>query len=69
MNAQQFRRWRKSLGYSQPRAAEEIGRSTNQICNYETGRAEVPKVVRLACGFLAQVGKSDYHGPRGRVRE
>jgi len=43
-----FRAWRERLHLSQTAAAEAIERSRRQIYAYETGKAEIPWVVRLA---------------------
>lgn len=34
-----FRAWRRALGWSQKRAANELGLSLDQIRNYDTGSA------------------------------
>lgn len=62
-----FKKWRKSLGLSQKKAAEALGLKRRVVQYYEKGErngetVEVPKAVRLACYALSQ-GVEDYGGP------
>lgn len=61
-----FRRWRKSLGFSQKDAAEALGLKRRVLQYYEKGERDgkpvkVPKTVRLACYAIAQ-GVDDFRG-------
>ena len=62
-----FKRWRKSLGLSQKKAAEALGLKRRVVQYYEKGERDgqpvsIPKTVRLACCALA-LGCDDYDGP------
>jgi len=53
---EEFKKWRKELGYSQADAAEALGLSKGSIENYERGyrldnqsTVYIPRVVELAC--------------------
>jgi transcriptional regulator with XRE-family HTH domain len=66
-----FKRWRKSLGYSQKNAAEALGLKRRVLQYYEKGerdgeRVSIPKTVRLAC-YALQLGVTDYHGPEPKL--
>jgi transcriptional regulator with XRE-family HTH domain len=66
MSPRQFRRWRKSLGFSQKGAAKALGLKTRIVQYYEKGerdgkKVEVPLSVRLACWSL-QNGVGDFDG-------
>lgn len=52
MEAFDFRRWRKALGYTQSEAAKELGFSRATIGNWEGGVTRVPQIVCLACQQL-----------------
>jgi len=67
MKPSDFKRWRKSLGFSQKEAAEALGLKRRVVQYYEKGdrdgkKVEIPKTVRLAC-FAISNGCPDYHGP------
>ncbi|MDJ0948066.1 MAG: helix-turn-helix transcriptional regulator [Alphaproteobacteria bacterium] len=67
MGPSDFRRWRKSLNWTQKQAAEALGLKRRVLQYYEKGerdgkKVEVPKTVRLACYAISQ-GISDYSGP------
>ncbi|MFI0844415.1 helix-turn-helix domain-containing protein [Mesorhizobium sp. IMUNJ 23232] len=56
MTSEDFRTWRKHMGFSQTKAAETIGVSRGSVENYERGSrreddraVEIPKTVALAC--------------------
>jgi len=62
-----FKRWRKSLDYSQKEAANALGLKRRVVQYYEKGERDgreidIPKSVRLACLAIVQ-GAEDYHGP------
>ena len=66
MTPEQFRAWRKSLGWKQKDAAERLGLKKRMIQYYEKGdrdgkAVQIPKTVRLACYALAQ-GIADFDG-------
>lgn len=68
MDAQAFKRWRKSLGLSQKEAAHALGLKRRVVQYYEKGERDgepvsVPLTVRLACYAIAQ-GQTDYLGPQ-----
>jgi len=67
MRAQDFKRWRKALSFSQKEAAEALGLKRRVVQYYEKGerggaKVKIPKTVRLACAALSQ-GIADYQGP------
>jgi transcriptional regulator with XRE-family HTH domain len=67
MDPHAFKRWRKSLGFSQKEAAEALGLKRRMIQYYEKGEREgekvkVPRSVRLACWALSE-GITDWNGP------
>jgi transcriptional regulator with XRE-family HTH domain len=62
-----FKRWRKSLTWSQKEAAEQLGLKRRVVQYYEKGErgdkpVKIPRTVRLAC-FALTLGTEDYHGP------
>ena len=62
-----FKRWRKTLGFSQKEAAEALGLKRRVVQYYEKGERDgepvtIPKTVRLACYALSK-GCDDYAGP------
>ncbi len=70
MNAEQFRKWRKSLKLKQHDAAELLGLKKRMIQYYEKGdrdgrTVEIPKSVRLACYAITQ-GILDFDGENSR---
>ena len=63
----EFKRWRKSLGYSQKEAAAALGLKRRVVQYYERGERdgksiEIPLYIRLAC-FAVVKGVEDYDGP------
>lgn len=67
MKGHDFKRWRKSLEYSQKEAAEMLGLKRRVVQYYEKGErngdpVKIPRTVRLACYSIA-TGVTDYHGP------
>lgn len=66
MTPEQFRAWRKGLGWKQKDAAEFLGLKKRMIQYYETGvrdgkKVKIPKYIRLACYALSS-GVSDFDG-------
>ncbi len=56
MTSDDFKAWRKEMGFTQPQAAEALGISRQSVENYERGsRREderpvvIPKSIALAC--------------------
>ena len=67
MKPEEFKAWRKSLGLSQKKAADQLGLKNRIVQYYEKGerdgeKVKIPKHVRLACCALS-LGITDYHGP------
>jgi DNA-binding XRE family transcriptional regulator len=52
MTPTQLKQWRKSLSYSQERAAKELGCSRRALQNWEGGYSLIPKYISLACDYL-----------------
>jgi transcriptional regulator with XRE-family HTH domain len=50
---QQFKRLRKSIGYSQAQLAQEMDLFIRTISRYETGEIEIPRVTELALRYIA----------------
>ena len=73
MEANDFRKWRKSLGLSQKDAANYRGLKRRMIQYYEKGERDgdkvtIPRAVRLACYAISE-GVSDYNGPHRKVHK
>ena len=73
MTPQQFRTWRKSLGFKQADAGEFLGLKKRIIQYYERGERggkplEIPKYVRLAC-YAATRGVTDFDGTRAKTKQ
>jgi len=67
-----FKKWRKSLKFSQKDAAHALGLKRRMIQYYEKGerdgdKVEIPRSVRLACYALVE-GVEDYHGPSRKIK-
>ena len=67
-----FKKWRKSLDFSQKEAAQALGLKRRMIQYYEKGerdgdKVEIPRSVRLACFALTE-GIEDYHGPNRKIK-
>lgn len=66
MEPDDFRGWRKALGWKQKDAADRLGLKKRVIQYYEKGhrdgkRVEIPKTVELACLALS-LGYDGYDG-------
>ena len=66
MTPEQFRNWRKSLGFKQKDAADALGLKKRMIQYYEKGNrdgkpVDIPKSVRLAC-YALLLGVTDFDG-------
>jgi DNA-binding XRE family transcriptional regulator len=57
MNKDEFRRWRKDLGWTQLEAGQQLGVSRATIVRYEQG--EIPRMVELATERLTELLPSD----------
>ena len=73
MEANDFRKWRKSLGLSQKDAANYLGLKRRMIQYYEKGERDgekvtIPRAVRLAC-YASNEGVADYNGPHRKVHK
>ncbi len=72
MEPTDFKKWRKTLKFSQKEAAHALGLKRRMIQYYEKGErdgdtVEIPRSVRLACFALAE-GVEDYHGPNRKIK-
>ncbi|MEI2387297.1 helix-turn-helix transcriptional regulator [Breoghania sp. JC706] len=66
MTPDQFRAWRKTLGWKQKEAAEKLGLKKRMIQYYEKGdrdgrKVDIPRYVRLAC-YALSAGVDDFDG-------
>jgi len=57
MTKQEFKRLRKSIGYSQVKLALEMGLYIRTISRYETGYIAIPTVSELALRYIADKAK------------
>lgn len=57
MTKQEFRKLRKSIGFSQAKLAREMGLFIRTISRYETGELKIPKVTELALRYLVDQKK------------
>ncbi|WP_454813791.1 helix-turn-helix domain-containing protein [Labrys neptuniae] len=69
MDPEQFKAWRRHMGFSQIEAARALGISKGSVELYEAGKrrddgrpVEIPKTVALACAAIA-LGITEYAGP------
>lgn len=53
MTPTDLRNWRQGLGFSQPRAADLLGRSPRSYQALEQGEAKITRETDLACAALA----------------
>ncbi|NWG71304.1 MAG: helix-turn-helix transcriptional regulator [Parvularculaceae bacterium] len=73
MEPTDFKKWRKSLRFSQRDAAHALGLKRRMIQYYEKGErdgeaVEIPLAVRLACYAISE-GVADYAGPHRKVKK
>lgn len=73
MEANDFKKWRKSLGLSQKDAAAFLGLKRRMIQYYEKGERDgdkvtIPRAVRLACYAITE-GVADYNGPHRKIHK
>jgi transcriptional regulator with XRE-family HTH domain len=57
MTKHEFKKVRKSIGYSQAKLAQEMDLFIRTISRYETGEIEIPKVTELALRYIAEKAK------------
>jgi len=70
MTSEQFKAWRKHMGFSQTEAGASLGLSKSTIEMYDSGLRkadktpiDIPKAVELACAAIA-LGIRAYEGPQ-----
>ena len=54
MTKQEFKKLRKSIGYSQARLAKELGLYIRTISRYETGELEITRLAQLALRYVVE---------------
>lgn len=54
MTAQSLKDWRKRLGLSQTKAAEELGCGRRSLQQWESGANQIPKYIALACAAVSR---------------
>ena len=57
MTKQEFRKLRKSIGYSQAKLAQEMDLFIRTISRYETGELAIPRVTELALRYIVDKTK------------
>jgi len=57
MTKHEFKKVRKSIGYSQAKLAQEMDLFIRTISRYETGEIAIPKVTELALRYIAEKTK------------
>jgi transcriptional regulator with XRE-family HTH domain len=57
MTKQEFRRLRKSIGYTQGMLAKEMGLFIRTISRWETGEVKIPKIAELALMYIVEKSK------------
>jgi transcriptional regulator with XRE-family HTH domain len=50
----EFRRWRRSAGYSQSQLAREIDVTIRSLTRWETGETPIPKIAELALKYIIE---------------
>ena len=56
MKAEEFKKIRKELGYTQEQVAELLGYTRRMVINWERGDNDVPKVVNLCLRLMVKCG-------------
>ena len=75
MKPKEFKRWRKTLGLSQTKAAKKLGLKLRTVQYYEKGerhgkKISIPKAVELASFAIScGVEEIDFSEPEGRAVE
>lgn len=54
MTKHEFKKVRRSIGYSQAKLAQEMDLFIRTISRYETGEIQIPKVTELALRYIAE---------------
>ena len=54
----EFKRMRKSIGYSQAKLAKEMGVTVRSITRWETGQFPIPKMAELGLRFVVHQASS-----------
>lgn len=54
MKAEEFKKIRKELGYTQEQLAQLLGYTRRMVINWERGDNDVPKVVSLCLGLMVK---------------
>ena len=57
MTKQEFRKLRKSIGYTQAKLAQEMDLFIRTISRYETGELAIPRVTELALRYIVDKTK------------
>ncbi|MGC6484567.1 MAG: helix-turn-helix domain-containing protein [Candidatus Puniceispirillales bacterium] len=72
---EEFKTWRKAMGFNQTKAAQRLGLKLRTVQYYEKGerkgkKVDIPKSVSLACYALScGVTAVDYSTPLGRPKK
>lgn len=60
MTPQEFKVWRKDIGWTQQRAADELGRSRHQINCWENGKRPISRMAELSTRAISAGLHHDY---------
>lgn len=52
MKSEDFKNWRKEMGFNQEQAANALDKSRRQIIKYENGDVEISRETALACAAI-----------------
>lgn len=66
MTHTELKAWRARMGWTQKKAAQELGFDQRTLRNYEQGKNQIPHAVALACQWLEQ--EEAKHIVAGRLR-
>lgn len=58
MSGAQFRSWRKRMGWTQLKAARELGIGISTVKRLEARESYIPRVYELAACFIEQNGRA-----------